>query len=120
MFTYKMPICPPLSACFTNPRGRKGRVPTGRYTKWQKHAAEVAFYVNNGYRPDHPMSRIQVTVRCAPVALADIDNRFKASIDFLVKQRIIEDDKYPHMIAVHGIWDESLPKGEMILEVMDA
>ena len=78
---------PPLSACFTNPRGRRGRVKTSRYRNWEQlclphcSMAGVRGKVQVRYQFKRPDKRIR-----------DLGNLEKATSDLLVKAGVIDDD----------------------------
>ena len=84
----RIPLPPPLSACFTN-NGRGGRVKTRRYNAWLQLATAKTV-------PPPPLIKgpVGVIIQVTPPdkRKRDLDNLLKATLDFLTKRPVIEDD----------------------------
>ena len=95
---------PPLSACFTDPAGRKGRVKTKRYRDWERLCAPRLRAVKETMVGD-----IAVQYRFARTdrRKRDLGNLEKAMSDILVKHEIIEDDS--KIVDLRLIWTGSEP-----------
>lgn len=89
--------CPPsVNEAFRNVRG-KGRVRTEAYNDWASHAS----WVIRSQRPGSMRGNCVVMIGIDRVsARADIDNRLKLSLDMLVKEKVIEDDRFVTAIAM--------------------
>lgn len=89
MIRVDLPYPIPLSACFTNVRGR-GRVPTARYKAWQTEAwAMIA--QQKPKRIKGPVS-IYVQLVAPDKRARDGDNLLKSIFDTLTKNDLIVDD----------------------------
>lgn len=97
MIVIRLSAVPPsLNHAFANAPG-KGRVKTREYKAWRDAAGWEC--VGKG-RIAGPVD-VRIDIR---KARGDIDNRIKAVIDLLVKQRIIDDDK--HVKSVFAQWSD--------------
>lgn len=100
---------PPLSACYTDPNGRKGRVKTQRYRNWEKICAPLLRSVRE---TDHFIGTVGVQYRFKRTDFRkrDLGNLEKAMSDILVAHQIIEDDSL--IVDLRLLWG-----GEEIAEV---
>ena len=79
---------PPLSACYTNPRGRPGRIKTARYKAWENLClpyCNILRGVSGKVRVIYQFKRPDNRIR-------DLGNLEKATSDLLVKSGMIDDD----------------------------
>jgi crossover junction endodeoxyribonuclease RusA len=99
MITLQLPMPPSTNALFANIPGR-GRVKSAAYKRWITEAG----WMLRVQRIAPITGRVRVTIRVQQTAKrkADIDNRIKAVLDLLVKNRVIEDDR--HVEAVTAQW----------------
>jgi Holliday junction resolvase RusA-like endonuclease len=97
-----LPVPPPLSACFKNARG-PGRVKSKRYRSWCSEAGWTIKQQQMMLGPAQ-IKYTTVAVFLHPINGSDIDNRFKPVLDLLKQMGEIEDDSYPHVLAVFGAW----------------
>ena len=95
---------PPLSACFTDPAGRKGRVKTKRYRDWEHLCAPRLRSVK-----ETMVGHIAVQYRFARTdrRKRDLGNLEKAMSDILVKHEIIEDDSM--IVDLRLVWGGDEP-----------
>ena len=103
---------PPLSACFTDPAGRKGRVKTKRYRDWEKICApklkEVRGYlVHNRVASYQGDVAVQYRFARTDRRKRDLGNLEKAMSDILVKHEIIEDDS--KIVDLRLVWGGDEP-----------
>ena len=89
--------CPPsVNEAFRNVPG-KGRVRTAAYNDWASHAA----WVLRAQRPPRVAGNCVLMIGIDRVsARADLDNRLKLSLDLLVKEGVIEDDRFVTALAI--------------------
>lgn len=86
--TFRISIPPSTDGLFSNIPG-KGRVKTKAYAAW----LETAGWEIKAQRPTLTPGRVSVDITVGRKSnLSDLDNRAKAVLDLLVKQRVIEDD----------------------------
>jgi len=90
-----LPVPPSTNNLFVNVRGR-GRRKSDEYRAWL-HEAGLKL---NLQRPQPVSGPVHVTIRIPDIARGDLDNRIKASLDLLVKHRLIEDDSMVASIHV--------------------
>jgi crossover junction endodeoxyribonuclease RusA len=98
-----LPFPVPLSACFTNVKG-KGRVPTRRYSDWQTEA----LWSIKAQNPVKFTGRIKLLVELVSPDKRERDagNNDKAVCDILVKAGIIVDDSNKYVREVTYRWLE--------------
>lgn len=98
-----LPVPPSVNAAYANGRGKgsKGRFATRALTDW-KGAARAALLSQRWEPVKGPVIVVMNTERRSKVA--DIDNRTKPLLDFLVKVGVIEDDR--HVTAIATAWSE--------------
>jgi len=85
-----IPIPPSVNQIYANVPG-KGRVKTKQYRQWLDLAGWQVLGQRRGRRVEGKVD-IQIEVRRLS-ANSDADNRIKATLDLLVKQGVIDDDK---------------------------
>ena len=104
MTRIELPFPVPLSACFTNAKGR-GRVPTKRYETWK---AEAAWMIAS-QKPTPIKGEVSVSVRLvAPDKRhRDAGNTDKAVLDAIVRAGLIEDDSNRFVKRVSYEWAAS-------------
>jgi len=104
MVRVELPFPVPLSACFTNAKGR-GRVPTARYTAWKTEAA----WMIKSQKPEPIKGQVSVSVRLvAPDKRhRDAGNNDKAVLDAVVRAGLIEDDSNRFVRRVSYEWADS-------------
>lgn len=122
MIRLELPFPPPLSACFKDVSVRskstgqtfRTRAPTGRYTAWQKDAHKMVDLQLRG--KDRATVLMPGLVRVVVRLVApdrrerDAGNMDKATLDFLVKAKIIENDSNRYVKRLTFAWeDEGLP-----------
>jgi Holliday junction resolvase RusA-like endonuclease len=108
MIMLTLPAPPSANALFRdNPRG--GRIRTRLYDDWISHASWRLRAQNPGTIPGSVIVIMGVE---RSNDNADIDNRTKATLDLLVSQHIIDDDK--HVIALATAW---LPTRDNLMRV---
>lgn len=91
-----LPAPPSANALFRNVPG-KGRVRTAMYDTW----LATAGWKLREQRPEHVPGVVLIVIGIERTsAMADVDNRLKASLDLLVKHRVIEDDRHVAGIAI--------------------
>lgn len=95
MITLKIPMPPPLSACFSNVPGR-GRVKSARYKLWAREAnAEIYSQVLRLRRPDRSFDgdvKATFLIRRPDRRRRDLDNLGKALCDVLRSSAVLHDD----------------------------
>jgi crossover junction endodeoxyribonuclease RusA len=101
-----LPYPPPISACFTNARG-KGRVATPRYKAW----TEESLWSLKAQKPRQFAGEVSIYVGLvAPdKRIRDAGNCDKAIMDVLVKAGVIKDDSNRYVKRVTYEWR---PEGE--------
>lgn len=106
MIRLELPFPVPLSACFTNVKGR-GRVPTSRYLAWQNEA----LWAVKGQRPAKHTGQVSIFVRLvAPDKRhRDAGNCDKAICDILVKAGVIKDDSNRYVRRLTYEWADDGP-----------
>jgi Holliday junction resolvase RusA-like endonuclease len=112
-----LPVPPPLSACFKNVRG-VGRVKSKRYRSW---CSEAGWTIKQ-QQTMLGLARVKYTtiaVLLHPIDGSDIDNRFKPVLDLLKQMGEIEDDSYPHVLAVFGAWRIEVDKSTAQVILME-
>lgn len=103
MTRVELPFPVPLSACFTNAKGR-GRVPTARYEAWKQQAAWMI--KTQKPKPEPIKGQVSVSVRLvAPDKRhRDAGNTDKAVLDAIVRAGLIEDDSNRYVRRVSYEW----------------
>ena len=101
MTRISLPFPPPLSACFTNAKGR-GRVPTARYKAW----TEEALWTIRAQKPRKYDGEVSIAVALvAPDKRhRDAGNLDKAICDALVKAGVIKDDSNRYVRRLSYEW----------------
>jgi Holliday junction resolvase RusA-like endonuclease len=95
-----LPAPPSANALFRNTA--TGRVRTELYDQWLSHAG----WRLRAQRPRLVAGPVVILIGVERTnALADIDNRIKPTLDLLVKQHVIEDDRF--VIGVAAAWSPS-------------
>lgn len=85
-----LPVPPSVNELYANRPG-KGRVKTRVYADWQGHAG----WRLREQKPQAVPGRVIVLINFERTnAMADVDNRVKATLDLLVKHQVIEDDRF--------------------------
>lgn len=86
-----LPMPPSVNVCYTNVR-KVGRVKTKLYKQWEEEAQWVM--KTHKYLGQNPLKPpYAINIKIGKVALnSDIDNRIKATQDFLKNQNMIVDD----------------------------
>lgn len=88
----KIPMPPPLSACFNNVPGR-GRVPSRRYKAWKKEAGwEIVTQRVGQSMQLFGDVKVAFLIRRPDRRQRDLDNLGKALCDVLTSSRVISDD----------------------------
>jgi Holliday junction resolvase RusA-like endonuclease len=101
--TLTIPMPPSINACWreTMIHGQARRVRTGDYKRWLRHAGGLIVV----QRPPRLTSDVEVLIEVGPRNRgADIDNRIKPTLDLLVAQQVIADDRY--VTRVTAEWAE--------------
>lgn len=116
MIRVELPFPVPLSACFTNVKGR-GRVPTQRYKDWQDDAARAV----RQQKPGMAEGEVSVYVRLvAPDKRhRDAGNVDKAVCDILVKMGVIQDDSNRYVKRLTYEWAEEGPACVVLVQPID-
>lgn len=115
-----VPLAPRLSDCFVNASG-PGRVKSEYYKGWCHWAgtdimSQRPQWLISGFT--FPMkSPLKVTIILPVRKGRDLDNRFKASLDILKDMGIIEDDSWPIVAELAGLFDSNLPKDRQTIIV---
>ena len=104
--TFVLDTPPSTNNLFINKKGG-GRFKAPAYADWLKAAG----WQLNAQRAKHMPGRVKVIIRAIRVdnRRRDIDNIIKPVLDLLVKQKVIEDDRYVEAIAAE--WSSSDLKG---------
>ena len=113
MIRLELPFPVPLSACFTNVKGR-GRVTTARYKAW----TETSLWLIKSQRVkpvDGPVS-IYVRLVAPDKRHRDAGNCDKAVCDVLVKAGIIQDDSNRYVRRLTYEWQEEGPACLVIIQ----
>lgn len=93
---------PPLSACYTDPAGRSGRVKTKRYRDWEKMCAPVLRRVVDREGMIEGKVRVEYRFERPDARKRDLGNLEKAMSDVLVKFGVIGDDS--NIVDLRLIW----------------
>lgn len=109
----RLPICPSTNALFRN--AGKRRIITTAYETWREEAG----YALNLHRVQ-PFGRqpVQIEISVNEEMRGDIDNRFKAPIDLLVKHGVIEDDRFVRRASIERVAASVCRSREMLLSIM--
>lgn len=100
---------PSVNGAFKNVRGR-GRVKTDIYKNWLTGAGwQVVSQRLPQWRG--PVAPWQASLTVSERMLGDIDNRVKAVIDLLVKQRLVPDDAHLYRLIIER--SPAIPGGRM-------
>lgn len=89
-------------------RGRERRVRSEAYIDWAMHAGHVLRHQKPGRMTGHVIVLVGVDRRSGN---ADIDNRIKPTLDLLVTEKVIVDDRF--VSAVAAAWAPDNDKNEM-------
>jgi len=116
MTVLSLPFPVPLSACFTNVKGR-GRVPTPRYKAWQEEA-EWSIKAQKPRRYDGPVS-IYVRLVAPDKRHRDAGNCDKAICDILVKAGVIQDDSNRYVRKLTYEWREDGPPCQVLIQAIE-
>jgi len=100
MAVVTLPVPPSVNGLYSNVRG-VGRVKTKQYKDWF-----ASGYLSLRHQTwDHVPGKVLVCMKVAPQGpLADLDNRAKATLDLLVKAKVIDDDR--HVVGITMCWGE--------------
>lgn len=113
MIRLELPFPVPLSACFTNVKGR-GRVPTVRYKAW----TETSLWLIKSQRVkpvDGPVS-VYVRLVAPDKRHRDADNTSKGLLDILKKAGVILDDSNRVVRRVTTEWQDEGPACLVIIQ----
>ena len=93
-----------VNRMYANLPGR-GRIKTKQYRTWQKQAQDSLW----GQKTDHVPGNVQVTisVKRPDNRKRDIDNLAKGILDFLVKNKMIDDDRHIQRLTIEWVYDGS-------------
>lgn len=96
MKTLRLPIPPSVNAAYANAKTGRGvgRYKTKRYKSWERQAdwwCASAGLFRTGQRP-FTTGPANVIVRLPMTMRGDVDNRLKATVDFLVSRGFTADD----------------------------
>ena len=98
--TLNVPLPPPLSACYTNVRGR-GRVKTNRYKKWQAESASVVLHAQHQrIRVFNGPVHVDIEITQPDKRRRDLDNMLKALLDLLVELFVLKDDSQIEKLCI--------------------
>ena len=95
MIVLELPIPPSVNGLFLNAKG-KGRVKTRAYSVW---CTEVDWTLKRSQRL--PEGAYAVTAWIPLNRKSDLDNRIKAILDALVRNKVVPDDRWCDRIIAH-------------------
>ena len=107
-----LPFPPSVNTIWRWGKKKHGRVHrSARYIRWMEHAD--AMVVLNRQYPRHKISGpFQICILLNEDAgRGDLDNRIKATLDWLQSRDIVLDDKYCRTLMAEWVQPERAPKG---------
>jgi crossover junction endodeoxyribonuclease RusA len=104
-----LPFPPSLNGLFKNRKG--GRVKTDPYKLWIADAQESLLKQLRHKREHVGTVSIDLTLSPPNKARRDLDNTLKAIIDFLVSNKIIQEDDSRFVRRITAEWKEEMPVG---------
>ena len=96
-----LPFPPSVNSAYANVPGR-GRVKSERYRSWER-VAKVDLLRQKPKRMKGPV-HVTIYLEDNLGARSDADNRIKVPLDFIVSNKIIEDDNSKIVRSVAAIW----------------
>lgn len=108
-----VPVPPSVNVLYRNVPGR-GRVKTKAYGDW----FAAAYRDLRQQCWDRVPGKVVVSMKvCRLGPLADLDNRIKATLDLLVKVKLMDDDR--HVVGITACWGDDRD-GQVTVAVMRA
>lgn len=96
---FTLPVPPSVNQMYAQPKGRAGRrYKTTTYKHWEAACEQKIAQQYDGPTIKLPVLVVAQIERSSDKA--DVDNRLKALLDRMVKQRVLEDDSLVTAIAV--------------------
>lgn len=110
MIRIDLPKPPSVNALYANVQGR-GRVKTAVYKSWLRAAGWQLL----SQRPPKVTGRVKLKYLIEDIGRVDLPNHEKALTDFLVSQRIIEDDNRSIVRGVYLDWSTEVAGCRVII-----
>lgn len=117
-----IPAPPSVNAMFYNrktddDKGRRGRGATESYRAW-KSAASDALWLQKPLKTFAGEVAVCIAIE-HPRGPADLDNRIKATLDFLVHHGIIVNDSFKYVKMILASWDASVKGCKVTIASID-
>ncbi len=113
MAMVSVPVPPSVNALYRNVAGR-GRVKTKEYSDW----FAVAHRELRRQSWDRVPGKVIVCMKVSRLGpAADLDNRIKATLDLMVKTKLMDDDR--HVVGLSACWSDH-KDGQVLVAVMKA